>query len=58
MAKPLESIPTLKGKDALNFLKEKERIESLKPSDKEYMDREKFFASCIRLYKRVKTTID
>ncbi len=58
MAKPLEPIPTLKGRDALNFLREKDRIESLKPSDREYRDREKFFNRCVELYRKVKVTID
>ena len=58
MARPIEPTPTLKGNDALNFLKEKERIESLKPSDKEYQDREKLFDRCIEIYKRVKVTLD
>ena len=58
MARPIEPIPTLRGKDALNFLKEKERIESLKPSDKEYRDREKLFTKCVELYKSVKVTMD
>ena len=58
MAKPLESIPTLKGKDALNFLKEKDRIESLKPSDREYKNRKKFFDMCIATYERIKVTVD
>lgn len=58
MARPLESIPTLKGNDALKFLKEKERIESLKPSDEESKDRAKFFDKCIGIYNKVKVTID
>lgn len=58
MARPIEPTPILKGNDALNFLKEKERIESLKPSDKEYQDREKLFDRCIKIYKKVKVTLD
>lgn len=53
MAKPLLSIPTLKSKDALRFLKEKERIESLKETDEEYKKREAFFAECFRVYEMV-----
>jgi hypothetical protein len=54
MAKPIEPTPKLEGNDALNFLKEKERIESLKPSDREYKERQKFFKECITKAKKVK----
>lgn len=57
MAKPLEPLPVLKGRDALNFLREKDRIESLKPSDKEYRDREKFFARCRDVFSKVKFSL-
>ena len=53
MAKPIEPTPKLEGKDALRFLKEKDRIESLKPSDSEYKKRQKFFKECIIKAKKV-----
>jgi len=48
MARPLELIEKLEGEDAMRFLDEMERIESLKPGDPEYEKREKFFEKCIK----------
>jgi hypothetical protein len=54
MARPIEPTPTLRGKDAVNFLNEKKRIESLKPTDKEYKHREAFFNECIEIAEKYK----
>ena len=54
MARPIEPTPTLRGKDAVNFLTEKKRIDSLKPSDEEYKKREAFFKECVELAKKYK----
>ena len=58
MARPLEPIPVLKGDDAVNFLREKVRIESLKPSDEEYVKREEFFNKCVERGSRIKVVRD
>lgn len=54
MAKPIEPTPTLEGDDALRFLKEKERIESLKLTDPEAIKRHRFFEGCKTAYKEWK----
>ena len=54
MARPLEPIPVLKGEDALNFLKEKARIESLRPADEEYVRRVEFFSKCMEQTGKIK----
>ena len=36
MARPIEPTPALEGDEALRFLEEMERVESLKPGDPEY----------------------
>ncbi len=36
MARPIEPTPALEGDEALRFLEEMERTESLKPGDPEY----------------------
>jgi len=41
MARPIEPTPTLRGKDAVNFLNEKKRIESLKPTDRNFLNEKK-----------------
>ncbi len=52
MARLIEPTPVLEGDEALRFLKEKERVESLKPNDPEYESRKKFFNECRELVKR------
>jgi len=54
MARPIEPTPVLEGDDALRFLKEKERIESLKPTDPEAIKRHRFFEECERTYREWK----
>jgi len=54
MARPIEPTPTLTGRDAERFLKEKERIESLRPGDPEYEERKRFFAHCREVYAKSK----
>jgi len=49
MARPIESTPALEGEEAVRFLEEMERIDSLKPGDPEYEKREKFFKECEEL---------
>jgi hypothetical protein len=46
MARPIEPTPVLTGADAERFLKEKERIDSLKSTDPEYKARAAFFREC------------
>jgi len=58
MARPLEPIPVLKGNDAVNFLREKARIESLKPTDEEYVRREEFFNKCVERGSRIRVVRD
>jgi len=41
MARPIEPTPPLEGEDALRFLEEMERVDSLKPGDPEYEERKK-----------------
>lgn len=52
MAKPIEPTPVLEGKEALRFLKEVERIDSLKPEDPEYKKREKLFKECEKIIRK------
>jgi hypothetical protein len=52
MARPIEPTPALEGDEALRFLEEKERIESLKPGDPEYEERKKFFKECEEISRR------
>jgi hypothetical protein len=54
MARPIESLPTLTGQDAINFLREKERIENLDPKSKEARDRNAFFDECVEFYKKTR----
>ena len=54
MARPIAPTPVLKGRDAVRFLKEKERIENLDPDSPEAKQREAFFNECIELYNRTK----
>ena len=58
MARPIAPTPTLTGKDAVRFLKEKERIENLDPNSREAKAREKFFNECIALYEKTKSKDD
>jgi|GEM_PF-1157438 len=51
MAKPIESTPSLKGKDAERFLKEKERMENLTPESREYKKLVNFGKECLNKYK-------
>ena len=53
MAKPLKLGVKLKGDDAVRFLDEMDRIESLKPTDSEYRERKKYFKHCKRLARQV-----
>jgi hypothetical protein len=53
MARPLKLGVKLEGEDAINFLDEMDRVESLKPEDKEYAERKKYFEHCRRLAKQV-----
>ena len=46
MARPIEPTPVLEGDEALRFLEEMERMESLKPGDPEYEKMKKFFKEC------------
>jgi hypothetical protein len=52
MARPIAPTPTLTGKDAERFLKEKERIDNLDPDCEEAKQREAFFNECIRIAKK------
>lgn len=52
MAKPIEPTPILEGEEALKFLKEMGRIDSLKPEDSEYKRREKFFKECEEILRK------
>jgi len=54
MARPIAPTPTLSGKDAERFLKEKNRIENLDPDSPEAKKREAFFNDCIRIAKKFK----
>ncbi len=54
MARPIEPTPVLTGEDAKRFLKEKERIDNLRPGDPEYEKRKAFFAECRRIYAKTK----
>jgi hypothetical protein len=47
-------LPTLTGQDAINFLREKERIENLDPKSKEARDRSAFFDECVEFYKKTR----
>ncbi len=53
MARLLELGVKLEGGDAIRFLDEMNRIESLKPTDKEYQERKKYFEYCENLAKQV-----
>jgi len=46
MARPIEPTPVLEGDEALRFLEEMKRAESLKPGDPEYEQRKKLFKEC------------
>ena len=54
MATPILPTPTLRGKDAERFLKEKARIENLDPNSEEAKEREAYFKHCIEVYKKTK----
>ncbi|CEG13237.1 hypothetical protein MSIBF_A350004 [groundwater metagenome] len=41
------------GDDAVRFLEEMDRIDSLKQTDKEYIERKKYFAYCEKLARQV-----
>lgn len=53
MARPLELGVKLKGDDAVRFLDEMDRIESLKPTDREYKERKRYFEYCEKLARQV-----
>ncbi len=53
MARPIKLVTTITGDDAVRFLEEMDRIESLKPTDKEYQERKKYFAYCEKLARQV-----
>ncbi len=46
MARPIEPTPALEGDEALRFLEEMKRTESLKPGEPEYEKMKKFFKEC------------
>jgi len=48
MARPIRLGTELEGEDAIRFLREMKRVESLKPGDPEYEKRERFFERCIK----------
>ncbi|MFZ2455065.1 MAG: hypothetical protein WAX07_01110 [Candidatus Altiarchaeia archaeon] len=52
MAHPIASTPALTGKDAIRFLKEKDRIDNLDPNSSEGRKREAFFNECIEIARR------
>jgi hypothetical protein len=54
MARPIESLPTLKGQDAIDFLREKERIEKLDPRSKEAKARNAFLDRCVDIYNKTR----
>lgn len=49
MARPIKLVNRITGDDAVRFLEEMDRIESLKPTDKEYIERKKYFEYCRKL---------
>ena len=51
---PMHLIEKIYGQDAINFLREKERIESLKPDDPEYRERKKYFQECREIAEKIK----
>lgn len=53
MARPIKLVNRITGDDAVRFLEEMDRIESLKPTDKEYIERKKYFAYCEKLARQV-----
>jgi hypothetical protein len=54
MARPILPTPTLRGKDAIRFLKEKERVENLDPNSKEAKERNAFLDHCVKVYNETK----
>ncbi len=54
MARPIEPLPTLMGQDAVNFLREKERIENLDPNGKEAKERNSFLDKCVKVYNKTR----
>jgi len=52
MAKPIEPTPILTGKDAVRFLKEKERIENLSPKSEEYGTLVSLGKACMELFRQ------
>jgi len=53
MARPIKLGVKVTGDDAVRFLEEMDRIESLKPTDKEYKERKKYFEYCRKLARQV-----
>jgi len=49
LARPIELGTELEGEDALRFLREMKRVESLKPGDPEYEERKAYFTKCRRI---------
>jgi len=56
MAKPFKIVDKVYGRDAISFLNEKERIESLKPDDLEYRERKKYFRECKKIASKIKAS--
>jgi len=56
MAKPIKLVEKVYGRDAINFLNEKERVESLKPNDPEYIERKEYFRECKGIAGKIKAS--
>lgn len=56
MDKPIKLVDKIYGRDAINFLREKERIESLKPDDPEYRERKEYFRECREIAGKIKVS--
>ncbi len=53
MARPIEPTPVLEGDEALRFLEEMERVDSLKPGDPEYEKMKKLANEGEEILKRI-----
>jgi len=56
MAKPIKLVEKVYGRDAINFLNEKERVGSLKPDDPEYIERKEYFRECRGIASKIKAS--
>jgi len=53
MARPIKLGTKITGDDAVRFIEEMDRIESLKPTDAEYIERKEYFEYCRKLARQV-----